>query len=274
MSRHVGSTTREAAARSPVPHRAVGPLRSLRPGRQPSPPPHPALRCCGWEARPAATRCGIWRTVVRLPSAWLLAWAMLSAITVARAEGIAMSAERRPPSTLFPTDLPGPEWQQFRSAGFTKPACGVIYRLRDRVTNGVALGGVDTGCIDLETSGLLGYCTIFNTHVPRRGPLNLPILGLSVGGQTWVLCDPQVKQGEGGAQTPIEPGVSGLSLDGVATADEIHYWGHYPVADLEFVTSAPVSVGLRAWSPFLPGDVASSMMPAIVIEAHLRNVNS
>ena len=185
-----------------------------------------------------------------------------------------MPAGRKLSNTLFPTDLPGPEWQQFRAAGFSKPACGVIYRLRDRVTNGLALGGVDTGCIDLETSGLLGYCTIFNTHVPRRGPLNLPILGLSVGGRTWVLCDPQVKHGEGGAQTPIEPGASELSLDGVATADEIHYWGHYPVADLEFVTSAPISVGLRAWSPFLPGDVASSMIPAIIFEAHLRNTTS
>ena len=57
------------------------------------------------------------------------------------------------------------------------------------------LGGVDTGCIDLETSGLWGYCTIFNSHVPRRGPINLPFLGMSVGGQTWAFCDPnQIKR--------------------------------------------------------------------------------
>ena len=37
-------------------------------------------------------------------------------------------------------------------------------------------------------------CTIFNTLAPRRGPLNLPVLGVSVAGGTWVLCDPrQVK---------------------------------------------------------------------------------
>ena len=60
----------------------------------------------------------------------------------------------------------------------------------------MALGGIDTGCIDLETSGLLGYCTIFNTHIPRRGPINLPVLGVQVGGKTWVLCDSKkVKQG-------------------------------------------------------------------------------
>ena len=173
--------------------------------------------------------------------------------------------------TLFPTDLAGREWAEFPAAGSSRPACGVIYRLADPVTNGMALGGVDTGCLDLETTGLWGYCTLFNTHVPRRGPVNLPFLGLSTGGRTWVLCDPRPKQGEGGAQTPLEPGLAELDLHGCRTTDEIHYWGHYPVADLEFVTRAPVGVGLRAWSPFLPGDVVASMMPAIVFEVHLRN---
>ena len=179
-----------------------------------------------------------------------------------------------PAPTLFPTRLPACEWQQFAAAGYTKPACGVIYRLEDTVTNGMALGGIDTGCLDLETSGLLGYCTLFNTHVPRRGPLNVPLLGLSVGGRTWVLCDPKPKEGSGGSQTPLEPGVSELNFDGVETASQIHYWGHYPVADLEFETDAPVQAGLRAWSPFYPGDVVGSMTPAMVFEVRLRNPGS
>jgi uncharacterized protein (DUF608 family) len=173
--------------------------------------------------------------------------------------------------TLFPTDVPSRDWVHFRAEGFSAPACGVVYRMKDKVTNGMALGGIDTGCIDLETSGLLGYCTIFNTHVPRRGPLNLPILGLAVGGKTWVLCDKQVKQGWGDYQTPVEPVFTDLTLAGVETAKEIRYWGHYPVADVEFMTDAPVSVGLRAWTPFLPGDTAASMVPGIIFEVHLRN---
>ncbi len=183
------------------------------------------------------------------------------------------------PAKLFPTDLRGKEWVRFEAAGYPAPVCGVIFRLADTVTCGMALGGVDTGCLDLETSGLLGYCTIFNTHVPRRGPLNLPILGLSTGGTTWVLCDKRPKKGEGWFQDgnngkPVLPVFSDLKLDGVKTARQIHYWGHYPVADLEFETDAPISVGLRAWSPFLPGDVLRSMIPAIVFEVHLRNITS
>jgi uncharacterized protein (DUF608 family) len=189
---------------------------------------------------------------------------------------------------LFPTNLPGSEWVQFPAAGFLEPACGVIYRFGQPATNGLPLGGIDTGCLDLETSGLLGYCTIFNSHVPRRGPLNLPLLGLSVGGpsagsgsprpeglrggQTWVLSSKETKKYETtDGREPVEPVLDDLRLEGVQTAKEIHYWGHYPVADLEYETDAPVSVGLRAWAPFLPGDLAGSLIPGIVFEVRLRN---
>ena len=181
---------------------------------------------------------------------------------------------------LFPTDLPRRDWVHFNAQGFSEPVCGVVYRLSDPVTNGMALGGIDVGCMDLETSGLLGYSTIFNSHVPRRGPINLPVLGMSIGADTWVLCDPtQTKQGSGQHQTkapgnkPFPPVWDDLRLDGVRTASQIHYWGHYPVVDVEFETDAPVSAGLRAWAPFLPGDVLQSIIPAIVLEVHLRNVS-
>ena len=190
------------------------------------------------------------------------------------------SENRNAGRRLFPTDLPERDWARFQAAGFRELVCGVIYGLNDTVTNGMALGGIDTGCIDLETSGLLGYCTLFNSHIPRRGPINLPVLGVNVAGKTWVLCDPkQVKQGGGDYQRrtegkPVPPVRLDLKLDGVGTANNIHYWGHYPVADLEFETAAPVSVGLRAWAPFLPGDVVNSTIPAIVFEVHIRNTGA
>lgn len=60
---------------------------------------------------------------------------------------------------------------------------------------------------------------------------------------------------------------------GMQTPSEIHYWGHYPVVDMEFETSgSPVQVGLRSWAPFLPGDSAASNTPGAVFDVHLRNV--
>ncbi len=202
------------------------------------------------------------------------------------------SADARAVRPRFPVNNPGRRWHRFTAEGFPDDtACGVIYRSADTVTNGMPLGGIDTGCVDLETSGLLGYSTIFNTHVPRRRPLNVPLLGLSVGGTTWLLCDPRPRDGSGGYQPsasgvpatvwrngryeqvngPFTPCPMTLRTDGLKTAREVHYWGHYPIADLEFETDAPVGVGVRAWSPFFPGDEVDSMLPAIVFEVRLRS---
>ena len=70
------------------------------------------------------------------------------------------------------------------------------------------------------------------------------------------------------------PGTYGdFMFNGVQLPTEIHYWGHYPVADLEFeMPDCPVSVGLRAWAPFLSGDSAASNTPGAVFELHLRNL--
>lgn len=189
----------------------------------------------------------------------------------------AASASVESPATrLFATDLPGSKWVQFPAAGFANSVTGVIYRNAQPATNGMPLGGIDTGCIDLETSGLWGYSTIFNSHVPRRGPLNLPFLGLTVGGQTWVMCDPkQIKQYQTtDGVVPIESYNTELLFDSVRVPKEIHYWGHYPVVDMEFETDAPVGAALRAWSPFLPGDVNASALPGMVFEVHLRNTST
>ena len=42
---------------------------------------------------------------------------------------------------------------------------GVIYRSADTVTSGVPLGTIDTGCIDLESNGTLGFSTVFKVAV-------------------------------------------------------------------------------------------------------------
>jgi uncharacterized protein (DUF608 family) len=170
-------------------------------------------------------------------------------------------------SKLFPIDLPTAQWSKFNAQGFRNQVTGVIYRKECQPTCGMPLGGIDTGLIDLVANGTLGFMTIFNSHVPRRGPLNLPFLGLYTDNRTWVMTT-----------QPLNPldRVPDIYMHAtkaykVNWAEEIHYWGHYPVLDMEFETSAPVGVGLRAWTPFIPGDLEVSNTPCAVFEVHLRN---
>jgi uncharacterized protein (DUF608 family) len=155
---------------------------------------------------------------------------------------------------LFPANLSDSDWVQFPAQGFSQPACGVIHTRAHPAVNGMPLGGPGTGYLDLETNGTFGYCTLFNSGVPLH-PIRRPFLALRLpgGGKTWVLTTER--------------------LLGLRNAQDILYWGHYPVADLEYITDAPVSVGMRAWSPFVPGDVRSSNTPGAVFEVHLRNVS-
>lgn len=177
--------------------------------------------------------------------------------------------------TLFPLGLPERQWVQFRAAGFAGPVCGAVHRGTRPPVCGMPLGGVGTGCLDLEADGTLGYMSIFNSIVPRRGPLRLPFLGLAVGRRVWLLTtlNLQGRPGEEVVEQTVYGGGEHQRRGDVRTAGEIHYWGHYPVVDMEFVTDAPVEVGLRAWSPLLPGSAAESNTPGVVFEVHLRNTS-
>jgi len=89
---------------------------------------------------------------------------------------------------LFPAEtLPDLACKEFPASGFSKPVCGVVHRKARPASCGMPLGGISTGCLDLDTDATFGYCSIFNSHVPRRGPLQEPFLGLHVGGKTWAL---------------------------------------------------------------------------------------
>ena len=196
---------------------------------------------------------------------------------------------------LFPAELPQLEWVQFSADGFPDPVSGVIYRAAEPPCCGVPLGGISTGCIDIDARGVYGFSSIFhpssrhpiqeNGRIPRKLPDIRPFLGLAVGETTWVLAMQEMMDG---GEIPwcsepymLEPRgekaptftVACPRLEGVRAAQEIQYWGHYPVADMEFETDAPISVGLRAWAPFIPVDAAASNIPAAVFEVRLRNVS-
>jgi hypothetical protein len=112
------------------------------------------------------------------------------------------------PKRLFPAHLAHGEWEEFPAEGFPAPVIGVIHRREYAALCGVPLGGIGTGFLNLDTGGLFGLCSIFNSHTPRRGAMNWPFLGLSVNGQTWVLTTGQqsAERGSGaGANKPQPP---------------------------------------------------------------------
>lgn len=187
--------------------------------------------------------------------------------------------------TLFPKNLPSAQWTEFKAAGYEKPVAGIIYRKETVLWCGMPLGGLATGCIDIENNGYLGYSSIFShiwghdpssdggprwrnvigqrqlgkdgPHVPMdiadatRYKVNMPFAGLSIGDKVWLL--------------------STEKIGNLSSADQIDYWGHYPILDMEYSLDAPVTVAMRCWSPFLPGDAIGSNVPGAVFEVHLQN---
>jgi len=173
-------------------------------------------------------------------------------------------------------------WTRFRSPGYACDVAGHLHRdsLNPAVC-GMPLGGIGTGCLDLETSGLWGYNTVFNSLAPRGGPMNRPALGLSVDGRTWVLSTMRSKQYE--EPTPgaiIVDGMAGAQTDerlethSVESASDILYFGHYPIVDLSFETTSPIRAGARCFSPFIPGDIEASLVPGLIMEIRLENGSS
>ena len=169
---------------------------------------------------------------------------------------------------LFPAGLPHRQWVEFKAEGYKTPVWGTIYGTDKPPVTGVPLGGIGTGCLDIDTDGTLGYCTVFS-HVwghgdgadggtmyrdrivgangqledikdPSRGKMGAPFL------QMWV-------DGNFGCILTTYP-----SIVGIAKAKQIDYWGHYPVLDIRIKLDGPVAVGMRAWSPFIPGDAIAS----------------
>jgi uncharacterized protein (DUF608 family) len=222
-------------------------------------------------------------------------------LALAASLGVQAAADQVGKDLLFPADLPTAKWTQFPAEGFAAPVTGVIYQDTAPPCCGVPLGGVGTGCIDLDARGSWGFNSLFGLLYPekafagtrgnifeapltRKLPDYQPVLGVSVGERLWVLQPRELLDG-GTLPTCVDPvfiarkeAVNLPALRNTLAATRISYWGHYPVADTEFELEAPaadqpapLSVGLRAWAPFLPGDVENSSTPCAFFEVQLRN---
>jgi len=196
---------------------------------------------------------------------------------------------------LFETDTVAREFIEMSVQGFTRPVTGVVFTADEPPCCGVPLGGVGTGCLDFDPRGFFGWNSIFNSHseqiqkvwpqgrFPRRYPDVQPVFGFSLGDRTYCLSTEALLKGGdmewctapfGGCEgrDHEEPHhIDVVPTPGAAPAKSIRYYGHFPVADAEYTFDAPVNVGVRAWSSFIPGDSAKTNIPAAVFEVHIRN---
>lgn len=181
---------------------------------------------------------------------------------------------------FFPRHIPHADWQEFSAEGFRHSVTGVVYRGEPRPTCGMPVGGLDTGCLDIEPNGMLGYVTIFNELVAPRGLSNMPFMGYRTDGATRLLVtDRRAKEDTPTSAasphqfppTDYTPRYRQMDLSGVEICRSVDYWGHYPVLDMEFDTGDSLDVGMRAFHPFLPGDDHTSLLPGAVFRVRLRN---
>lgn len=198
---------------------------------------------------------------------------------------------------LFPRKLPERKWVEFHAEGFNSAVSGVIYGSNAPTCCGVPLGGIATGCLDVDVRGVFGFNALFNipyqefafsgkrgnifkADLMRKLPDYTPFLGLSISGLTWVLASRNILDG-GMMETCVDPvfidrkeNIIIPKVEAVKAAKSISYWGHYPIVDMEYELEkpVPVSVGLRSWAPFIPGDLDVSSTPCSFFEVHLHNL--
>jgi uncharacterized protein (DUF608 family) len=161
-----------------------------------------------------------------------------------------MKAKRK--GLLFEKEISENQFTEFAADGYKHAVAGVVYQGGNAV-GGVPLGGLGTGYIDLNTNGTLGKCTAFDGW-PKPEELNSPFLCLFLDSEVRILT--------------LKP------PEGLKGATDIAYWGHFPVADLQYVLDLPIEVGVRAFAPFVPGDAETSNTPAIVFKVHLLNTGN
>ncbi|HID95474.1 MAG TPA: hypothetical protein EYP53_05380 [Candidatus Latescibacteria bacterium] len=172
-------------------------------------------------------------------------------------EGVTMNpgnalGGKRPDAWPFEFDSRIGVPSSFSSCGFKRPVVGIVYE-GGTVEGGVPLGGLGTGYLELRSDGKLGRCSIFNDFCPPL-TLNIPFLAVSAGEEVRLLC--------------LGP------PEGLRGAEGILYWGHFPVADLEYCLDLPIRIGLRAFTPFIPGDAQISNTPVALFELELANIGA
>ncbi|MBI5116293.1 hypothetical protein HZA56_07440 [Candidatus Poribacteria bacterium] len=142
------------------------------------------------------------------------------------------------------------------------------------------LGGIGAGSVALCGDGGLRQWQIFN-NVNHYAHVPLSFFGLySRGGNSDPKC--RVLQSNAGYDDQYEPAPSVSDhvvprasrelLKTLPGVDDILFVGEYPVAEIFYALPGfPVSVSLRAYSPFVPLDADESGLPAVIFQFCISN---
>lgn len=139
---------------------------------------------------------------------------------------------------------------------------------------GIPVGGIGAGELYLSGDGKLWLWDIFNTRTTvglaaeHRGAFTKPHTPEKQDEYTDVLAQGFVLQTTSGGKTAAH------TLDKKGFAD-VEFRGQYPISYVDYSDPAcPVQVGLEAFSPFVPGCIADSSLPATILNYTLTNTSS
>jgi len=133
--------------------------------------------------------------------------------------------------------------------------------------SGVPLGGLGTGFLELRADGRFHDAVLQNNHLAPKSPAGC--------GLTFTVSSRQQPTTITLLSSSSERRVPGPVLSATEGAERRtpRYCGHFPLADLDFgrPASAPASVWLRAFAPFVPGDHDLSNLPVSLFSVRVRN---
>jgi len=139
--------------------------------------------------------------------------------------------------------------------------------------SGIPLGGLGTGYFEIRPDGRFYEWQILNNN-PWRGCGSEE----NCMGQDDFFFAARVKVGDEVYVRILRLGVNDLGGDlyhmpWLKNIEEIEYIGEYPIALLKFKDNIPVEIRLRAYTPFIPGDVKNSSLPTAIFEFEIRNTS-
>ena len=177
---------------------------------------------------------------------------------------------------FFPRHIPHADWQEFSAEGYRQPVTGVVYRGEPRPTCGMPVGGLDTGCLDIEPNGMLGYVHDLQRTGGAARPCQHAVHGVPDGGTDARAGDRSPGQGGHAHAGRIAAPVPAHGLHAPATGNwtcpgwhSAAAWTTGDIIRSSTWSSTRVTASksvVRAFHPFLPGVRDASLLPGAVFQ--------